>query len=1062
MSVPHPNENSQHPSHPSAVPPSPPDEATNDDDGLDIPGFLRRQRSPGDVSTSPKAPSLAPREPAAIAGDALATPLRPAENPPAAPKAAPPSPAPRLLDVPKPAPTVLSASDASAAPVTPRGKISPGAAAATPDESAGETPSTSPASAPHTPPAACDLDAAAGIQLFVTKDMKAKLLALGWSLEDIFEMPPKEARRIIAESAKPAAANPSPFGIAEPRLATPDDPDISPILDSRKGAPAAGGDRGAVASLAPSPSEGAPSPPKPGASKLEAALAMAARGVRIFPIPPNQKEANLDDWPGRSTSDPERIKRCWAENPDRNYGAHGDGLVIVDTDEKIKDGIKQEGNAKWREYCQKEQGLAEPPRTFTVRTTTGGRHHYFRMPPGMQVGNPQDVFGGHSGVDIKGWRGYVVGPGSTIDGKAYEIIDDCEMVEAPDWLIALAGKAKARAENASKEPEETPEGVAGAQNYIENHAPRAVDGAGGNAAANKAMNRLLDFPISNATAEEKARWYNENKCDPPWDDDDMVRRMWSLCNSREHERGWWRADTEIPFEPIEEVGEPPRSKAPIDGSKAPWEDEPADLWASSAKPPELPQGAVPELIERLARSQGRRLGVEPGALAAASLCAFGSLVSARNQLQMKQIDPEWKIRTILWVMPVGDVSSKKTAIFNCAMKPVRHVDAQWRRAYAEAKRQERHQKHATPESSDDVFEGELVEPTLRQKEVNDATTEAQGHLLAQNPSGIIYASDELSGWIGSMDAYRAKGGKDRPFYLDAKGGGPRTIIRRGAKPIVIPTLAISILGGIQPAKIAPMAGDLDTDGLLQRFLPIMIRVEGRGLDELPDADADTKAAALAMAITQAEQEGLFKFAPEAASNLEVVQDFTEREVKRADISQAMASWLGKLPAEYGRLALAFHFIESCTSQLGATQVTVPELISQETAQRARRFVLEFLVPHGRVFYGEVFGQSGETHAKWVAEYILSRGHTRIRRRELERAYFKPSRYRKGELQFAMRDLEAMGWVRVTVYRGEPSEWEVNPAVHDGRFAEVAAFEKKRRAETRAQIAQTAAERRDAA
>jgi hypothetical protein len=97
--------------------------------------------------------------------------------------------------------------------------------------------------------------------------------------KEIFEMPPDEANRIIAGGAKPAAANPSPFGIAGPPLATPD-PDTPPVPDRHEGAPAAGGDCGAERAQSASLADAAPWP-EPGAPKVEWALALAARGVNI-------------------------------------------------------------------------------------------------------------------------------------------------------------------------------------------------------------------------------------------------------------------------------------------------------------------------------------------------------------------------------------------------------------------------------------------------------------------------------------------------------------------------------------------------------------------------------------------------------------------------------------------------------------------------------------------------------------------------------------------------------------------------------------------------------------
>ncbi|WP_338317508.1 DUF3987 domain-containing protein, partial [Bradyrhizobium ottawaense] len=121
----------------------------------------------------------------------------------------------------------------------------------------------------------------------------------------------------------------------------------------------------------------------------------------------------------------------------------------------------------------------------------------------------------------------------------------------------------------------------------------------------------------------------------------------------------------------------------------------------------------------------------------------------------------------------------------------------------------------------------MVKPTpprSRSKISNDSTTEAIVTRLAETPevAPLIQYSDELSGWLGGMDAYRAKGSKDRALWLEAKEGASYRVDRQGRGSVEAPNLAVSIIGGIQDDLIARLAPDLETDGLLQRFALIAI------------------------------------------------------------------------------------------------------------------------------------------------------------------------------------------------------------------------------------------------
>src|SRR5262249_20753698 len=145
--------------------------------------------------------------------------------------------------------------------------------------------------------------------------------------------------------------------------------------------------------------------------------------------------------------------------------------------------------------------------------------------------------------------------------------------------------------------------------------------------------------------------------------------------------------------------------------------------------------------------------------------------------------------------------------------------------------------------------------------------------------------------------------------LQAKDGGPYTINRKTSSRIIIPTLAVSVLGGIQPDKIRPLAHNLAGDGLLQRFMVIRIDRRGAGVDAARDRELEAALNTLALSLTEGEQGALFKFAPEAAVELDAVEEFKTREINRPNTSPAFRQWLDKLPNDYGRVALVFHIIE---------------------------------------------------------------------------------------------------------------------------------------------------------
>ncbi len=111
-------------------------------------------------------------------------------------------------------------------------------------------------------------------------------------------------------------------------------------------------------------------------------------------------------------------------------------------------------------------------------------------------------------------------------------------------------------------------------------------------------------------------------------------------------------------------------------------------------------------------------------------------------------------------------------------------------------------------------------PVRQRLVVNDATIEKLGELLNENPNGLILVRDELSGWLSKLakEEYQA----DRAFYLECfDGNGHYTYDRIGRGTIEIQYCTLSIIGGIQPSKIATLVRDAirgtSDDGLIQRF-----------------------------------------------------------------------------------------------------------------------------------------------------------------------------------------------------------------------------------------------------
>lgn len=161
---------------------------------------------------------------------------------------------------------------------------------------------------------------------------------------------------------------------------------------------------------------------------LERALAYTELGWAVFPLIPNSKRPLTQNGFKDASKDAEMVKRWWTQHPTANIGiATGEvsGLVIVDID--VKNG------AKGKESLDSLSGMTP---TLTAQTPSGGWHFYYASP-----GPTRCRTGLLPGIDIKADGGYVVAPGSQIDGKPYEWVDaEAHLVMLPETVETLLAK----------------------------------------------------------------------------------------------------------------------------------------------------------------------------------------------------------------------------------------------------------------------------------------------------------------------------------------------------------------------------------------------------------------------------------------------------------------------------------------------------------------------------------------------------------------------------------------------------------------------------------------------
>jgi hypothetical protein len=155
-------------------------------------------------------------------------------------------------------------------------------------------------------------------------------------------------------------------------------------------------------------------------------------GWRVLPVMANEKRPAIANGVKGATADAELLASYFGElSKNGNHPNIGiatgaeSGFFVVDIDVKNCDDafLNAAELLGYDDLCD--------PETIQVDTPSGGQHWYFKMPK-HGIGNYTGIV---SGVDIKGDGGYVLGPGSVIDGRPYAFSRDGEIAEAPKEFL---------------------------------------------------------------------------------------------------------------------------------------------------------------------------------------------------------------------------------------------------------------------------------------------------------------------------------------------------------------------------------------------------------------------------------------------------------------------------------------------------------------------------------------------------------------------------------------------------------------------------------------------------
>lgn len=419
--------------------------------------------------------------------------------------------------------------------------------------------------------------------------------------------------------------------------------------------------------------------------------------------------------------------------------------------------------------------------------------------------------------------------------------------------------------------------------------------------------------------------------------------------------------------------------------------------------PALPEELVPAVLRPWLTDISERMQVPLEMAAAPALVGIASLVGRKVAIAPKAND-DWLVVPNLWGGIVASPGKLKSPTLAKTLAPIKELEREARQRQLEVKDRldttvdvleakqravkgelQRAFKKSDKGKSPEALQEELlaIRAELREVEaqrsakryvVNDPTTEKLGELLAANPQGLLLERDELAGWLQALHRRDRPG--DREFFLEGwNGTNAYTYDRIGRGTIHIPAICISIVGGIQPAKLSrfvadALSGGYAADGLLQRFQLLVWpehSTEWRLVDRAPSAETEARVRSLyqqldALPESAGAELARIRFDHDAQELFYQWLTELEQRLRSDEIASypSFESHLAKYRSMMPSLALLFQLIES---------PSFDQCVLREAASLAADWC-DFLEAHARKIYAPELGlDSAPAHA--LAQKIRS-------------------------------------------------------------------------------------------
>ena len=466
-------------------------------------------------------------------------------------------------------------------------------------------------------------------------------------------------------------------------------------------------------------------------------------------------------------------------------------------------------------------------------------------------------------------------------------------------------------------------------------------------------------------------------------------------------------------------------------------------------PPNPDLDVWPELLAARAREVSDQVGCDPLVPLFAGIATICGAVDSRTRLELM---PGYLVPPVLWLMTIGDPADKKTPGARPMMGILRTIEKEdvtrYKRALLEWEALDHVHNQSKKafitsagQSTETMVSGQIdydaappvspeppPKPVDLRLTVDDITSQKLVRIVADRPRGVLCHLDEMASWVNKLTD--PKSGEDRSCWTKAYESDPYSMDRVGAEnTIYASNFAVSIYGNIQPQVFRSRLKAMSADGLLQRFIPAVLRPECTKLGE-PVPDMFTRKSEWEMKVREvyALPTMTYRLDSMAYEEYREFQRWYEGAKKDERILNSDPIYMqafGKLEGTCGRVILTMHLMTQPYAQL----------VPMTTVERAIRFIREYVIPAYRYALGDVGGMTDDSLERWVLDRMVQLSGTvsTVNLSDMRRAAHRqlegiPRHAHNQSISDAIEPLEQAGWVSVINDHKDKRTWAINPAL----------------------------------